>query len=290
MDYKKILEQFKNKNIAVFGDVMIDRYIYGHFDHPSAEADIQIIKTDATEELLGGAGSVASMVTGLGAKCRLYCGSIHYRCIKTRIIIDGKQYARYDDDQYHILSDKEYAEHIEAFLKFSFDAVIFSDYNKGYLEEHFVKDIISICRKRGIYIAVDPKPATIERYEGADIIKPNMSEAMQITKCNNVVDCMYAIENDYAHDKSVLITDAGNGMWINGANHIQGINPNVVDVTGCGDMAIAAFTLARVSGADDIIAANIANVAAGMETEQLGCRPISVNNLQKRIDKIIGIN
>lgn len=286
MKHKNILSKFSNARIAVFGDVMIDHYIYGRIVRQSAEADIPIIKVDRTEEMPGGAASVAIMVSGFGAYCRLYGASVNQRCRKNRVIIDGKQYARFDEDAYAQLSQSEYDEHIEAFKRLSFDAVIFSDYDKGYLSEYLVDEIMSICSKRGIYVAVDPKPATIARYNGADLIKPNMKEAIEITGMTDPQECCYEIENMYAHEKSVLLTDAGNGMWMDGITHINGINPDVVDVTGCGDMAISAFTLAHVAGACDADAALIANCAAAIETEKIGCRPVSVQELKKRLDKV----
>jgi len=53
--------------VAVIGDVMLDRFIYGDVDRISPEAPIPVLRVDRTDEMLGGAGNVAANVASLGA-------------------------------------------------------------------------------------------------------------------------------------------------------------------------------------------------------------------------------
>ena len=59
MKYNALFEQFKNKNILVIGDVMLDSYVLGKVNRISPEAPVPIISLDKTENRIGGAGNVA---------------------------------------------------------------------------------------------------------------------------------------------------------------------------------------------------------------------------------------
>ena len=59
-----------NLNIAVIGDVMVDRYVFGDVSRISPEAPVPVNRVSSVKEVLGGAGNVASNLANLD------CGSI----------------------------------------------------------------------------------------------------------------------------------------------------------------------------------------------------------------------
>lgn len=61
------IEKFHLKKVAIVGDVMLDRYVYGSVNRISPEAPVPIITTDRYESRLGGAGNVALNLAKLGA-------------------------------------------------------------------------------------------------------------------------------------------------------------------------------------------------------------------------------
>ncbi len=63
-----IFNKSKNKKIAVVGDVMLDRYVYGYVTRISPEAPVQVVDTKATEHKLGGAANVANNIKSLEAE------------------------------------------------------------------------------------------------------------------------------------------------------------------------------------------------------------------------------
>jgi D-beta-D-heptose 7-phosphate kinase/D-beta-D-heptose 1-phosphate adenosyltransferase len=63
----------------------------------------------------------------------------------------------------------------------------------------------------------------------------------------------------------------------------------VFDVSGAGDTAIAAFTLALAAGANGIEAAEIANHAAGVVVGKLGTATLSVDELRDMFAKTEGL-
>ena len=54
--------------VAVVGDVMLDRFIYGDIERISPEAPIPVLRVNRVSAMLGGAGNVAANVASLGAR------------------------------------------------------------------------------------------------------------------------------------------------------------------------------------------------------------------------------
>ena len=71
--------------------------------------------------------------------------------------------------------------------------------------------------------------------------------------------------------------------------HIPTVAQEVFDVSGAGDTAIAAFTLALAAGATGIEAAEIANHAAGVVVGKLGTATLNVDELHEMFIKTEGV-
>ena len=54
----KSLESFKEQNVLVIGDLMIDKYIIGNVSRISPEAPVPVLSQTRIERKLGGAGNV----------------------------------------------------------------------------------------------------------------------------------------------------------------------------------------------------------------------------------------
>ena len=65
---KEICSQFKRKKILIFGDIILDRYIFGKVNRISPEAPVPVVKIEKEEFRSGGAGNVAVNIDKLGAK------------------------------------------------------------------------------------------------------------------------------------------------------------------------------------------------------------------------------
>ncbi len=63
-----LLEGDLRPRVLLVGDVMLDRYVWGDVERISPEAPIPILRIERQEHRLGGAGSVASMLSTLGAQ------------------------------------------------------------------------------------------------------------------------------------------------------------------------------------------------------------------------------
>src|SRR5215475_14635260 len=67
--FETVLDQFVRKRVLVVGDIMLDRFVYGHVSRISPEAPAPVIETAGPVDVIGGAGNVARNVVSLGAAC-----------------------------------------------------------------------------------------------------------------------------------------------------------------------------------------------------------------------------
>jgi D-glycero-beta-D-manno-heptose-7-phosphate kinase len=64
---KSIVSRFKNKKIVVWGDLILDEYVYTSAGRVSREAPVLVTELEKNEYLLGGAGNVVMNLLTLGA-------------------------------------------------------------------------------------------------------------------------------------------------------------------------------------------------------------------------------
>ena len=64
----ELVDRFEGLRIAVYGDLIVDEFIYGDIGRVSREAPVLILNYDSTEILPGGAGNAASNVAALGGR------------------------------------------------------------------------------------------------------------------------------------------------------------------------------------------------------------------------------
>ena len=213
--------------VLVFGDVIVDKYIYGTSTRISPEAPVPVVTFQEEKESLGGAGLVYENLKSLGVDVTLFeTGQPH--SIKTRIICDGHYITRIDDDK-----DADSNAVLANVLRSDFsqwDYVVLSDYDKGVLDN--AKQIIAHINSQGPKVIVDPKRYAHD-YEGAWLVKPNNSEYTKF-------------EFD-EWQGNIITTDAGHSVSAT-IDNIQYTVPveqvEVSDVTGAGDCFLAAFVYA----------------------------------------------
>ena len=211
--------------VLVIGDVILDRYIYGTSTRLSPEAPVPVVTHERTEETIGGAGLVHSNLLSLGVDSMLFNAEDEPVSIKTRVICDGHYITRIDNDKH---ADGEDVLRRVREIDFStYDYVIMSDYNKGYLDESI--ELIKHFNKFGCKVIVDPKDHATH-YEGAWLVKPNYKEFGEFGFTN--------------WRSNIITTNAGENVVarIDGNVYDIPVDPvEVSDVTGAGDCFLAAF-------------------------------------------------
>lgn len=316
--FEEILEGFSHKNILVIGDLLLDAYFWGKTERISPEAPVPIVDVYRTNFNPGGAGNVALNLAELGSKVSVL-GVIgndvngdtllsqlkkvkidispiivldnFQTPIKTRVIAQDQQVIRIDQENISINSKSilsRIRESLEKNIE-KFDGIILADYNKGL----FSKDIINLVLKKAnifaIPVYVDPKWDNFFEYKNVYFFKPNASEFQK------------AVGNDYQNDNFIkygnqmmaklnvdilLVTRGAEDAMLftkKGNQSIPTKTHSVHDVSGAGDTVISVFTLADLSGASAIEAANIANISASIVCAQVGVVPIQFDDLKSKL-------
>ena len=70
MKIERLLDISK-KQVLVFGDFMVDRYLYGNVNRISPEAPVPVISMEKEQLKLGGAGNVVNNLVSLGASVKV---------------------------------------------------------------------------------------------------------------------------------------------------------------------------------------------------------------------------
>ena len=312
---EKILERARTSRILVAGDAMIDAYDFCYAAHsrPSPERPDKLVYTaHRLERMLGGAGNVAANLASLGVQTTFLsiCGddgnalevrrlcddaNVKHRLvqdgsrpttIKTRLYIDDRYVLRRDDEQTHKVSPEVAEEISREFGQVldHIDAVILSDYNKGFFTAENAQAIISLCRERTIPVVVDLKPPNAAIFSNATVVAPNLKEAREILGEFDPYQKEKALLkiHDLLGAENVVVTLGAEGILVydgETASHVPGRKVTAVDPCGCGDTVRACLTLGVVAGLDLVDAAAFANHAASLAVQKLGTATLSPTDL-----------
>ncbi|WP_281544745.1 bifunctional D-glycero-beta-D-manno-heptose-7-phosphate kinase/D-glycero-beta-D-manno-heptose 1-phosphate adenylyltransferase HldE [Grimontia sp. SpTr1] len=311
---KLTLPDYQQADVLVVGDVMLDRYWYGPTGRISPEAPVPVVKINQTEERPGGAANVAMNIAALGGKAQLiglvgqdeqaqvlndtlsslkvecdFVGLENYPTItKLRVMSRNQQLIRLDfEEGFHDVDVQPILARIEAALPKA-KAMILSDYAKGALEN--VQPMIQLARQAGVATLVDPKGADFERYRGATLLTPNMSEFEAVVgTCRteeDIVERGLALIEKFEFE-ALLVTRSENGMTLLRKGHeplnLPTLAKEVYDVTGAGDTVISVLAASLAAGKPIEDACALANAAAGVVVGKLGTSTLSTIELTEAV-------
>src|SRR3989338_286353 len=316
-----ILNDFKKARVLVIGDLVMDHFIWGKVRRISPEAPVPVVEVNSESLMLGGAANVVNNIHSLGGKV-LVCGVVgkddmgknlmrelrlkgivsdgviveerRPTSVKTRVIAHSQQVVRFDrekKDKIHLDTMKGIMDYIKEKIRFV-DAIVISDYAKGVISEELVEEVISLAKKKGKPVAVDPKVSHFDFYKYATIVTPNNDEASKASgiEIENEAGLLRAGEvllNKLGSD-AVLITRGEHGMSLfenNGEiTHIPTVAKEVYDVSGAGDTVIGTVALSMASGASLKEAAVISNFAAGIVVGKIGTATVTPKELKDAVD------
>jgi rfaE bifunctional protein kinase chain/domain len=204
-----LIDAFRGLRIAVFGDLMVDEFIYGEISRVSREAPVLILNYSSTEIVPGGAGNAANNVAALGGAptvvgvvgrddagrrlLRSLRGKVdgsgvvrparHLTPTKTRILAGGvhsakQQVVRIDRVSPSSVSDGDKRAVESKLLKAAAgcDALLVSDYGSGLVSPAAVAAARKRIAVRGrVPLLVDSRYALLS-FRGMTACTPNESE------------------------------------------------------------------------------------------------------------------
>lgn len=309
---------FSSKKALVVGDLMLDLYTRGDVERISPEAPVLILKVGHESSLPGGAGNAIVNMISLGMQVRalgrigsdpyshLFCDLLKNEGVDTsslfiedgfkipvkkRFIADTQQLLRVDYETISPLPsalENQILSRLPTLFE-GIDVVAISDYGKGFLTPTLLQEVISYARSRNIPVIVDPKGTQFKKYRGASLIKPNLSEAaaaVSLDKRAPIDEIGHKLLAE--HDiETVMITRSKDGISIFSRDRPRADFPATVreikDVTGAGDTVLAIITQVLANNVDLHTGAKLANAAAGIAIEKVGCARISLADLSHRL-------
>ncbi len=303
--------------VAVVGDVILDRFLYGTVERISPEAPVPVVEVEREVFRLGGAANVVNNLRALGARAELL-GAVgrdeaaarlrrelealgvspeglvevedRPTAVKTRVVAQHQQVVRFDRERRGRLPEGPrgaLAARVDRGAP-SWDAVVVSDYGKGVVEPELMECLRDAARRHGIWIAVDPVPAHAAWYRGVDILTPNVKETEAMTglpaRTDPEVERAGRVLLERLDLGAVLVTRGERGMTLlpreGECLHIPTRARDVFDVTGAGDTAVAVLALARAAEAGLEEAACLANLAGGIVVGKLGTAVVTAEELE----------
>ena len=306
--------KFNHAKVLVLGDVMLDRYWFGGTNRISPEAPVPVVKVQEIEERAGGAANVAMNIAALNVPVALHgiigqddagraldtllnnhhiqnhcvAVSTHPTITKLRILSRHQQLLRLDfEEGFHNVDSTDLLAKLSQEIT-AYGALILSDYGKGTLES--VQQMIQIARQANVPVLIDPKGTDFERYRGATLLTPNMSEFEAVVgHCQSedeIVEKGLKMIADFDLS-ALLVTRSEKGMTLIRPNqtpfHLPTQAKEVYDVTGAGDTVISVLATAIADGRPYEEACYLANVAAGVVVGKLGTSTITPTELENAI-------
>jgi len=315
---KKITELFLPQPILVIGDFMVDKYTYGKVDRISPEAPVPILHVQDETMQPGGAGNVVLNLLALKAK-PIALGRVGFddagkylieglektgadvshfvkeekynTTIKNRLIADRQQLARIDTEETNFLSQLEEKKLLKIIpeLVAKTKLIAISDYKKGFLTKTLLQAIIDEANRQNVPVIVDPKGVDFTKYANATIIKPNLKEAYgaaNLPMSSSLQEVAKTIWQK-TNLKYLLVTRSQDGISLFEKEKTQRDFPTdvkeVVDVTGAGDTVLAMLSIALANGCPIEEAISLANTAAQLAIEHIGCYSVTLSHFLKRL-------
>jgi len=208
----ELVQRLGRPRVLVVGDVMLDRYVWGDAERISQEAPVILLRADKREERLGGASSVASMLSALQADVSLV-GLVgpDGDARQVRSILDGLNVehagVRTDDARPTTVKERYIGraqhKHPQQMLRVDFesrepatgrvetdlcsavesevrraDLVLVSDYDKGVCTPAVISATVAAAKRRGVRVVADPiRGGDYSKYRGCSSMTPNRLEA-----------------------------------------------------------------------------------------------------------------
>jgi rfaE bifunctional protein kinase chain/domain len=323
-----LVDDFAGIRVAVFGDLIVDEFIYGEIGRVSREAPVLILNYDSTEILPGGAGNAASNVAALGGRPvvvglagrddagdRLLAAMdgmdaagiarpAGYRTpTKTRILAGGVHSAKQQVVRIDRAAARGFAETFRAAVgprlqraASRCDAMLVSDYGSGLVSPQLVSQARTMAAAR-VPLLVDSRYSLL-KFRGMTTCTPNESEVealfgVKIGENTRVLERSGRDLLERTRARAVLVTRGSRGMALferqRATVHIPIYGSDqIADVTGAGDTVIATMTLALAAGASYEEAAHLANYAGGIVVMKRGTATVSAEELRQAVLTDIG--
>ena len=248
--------------VLLIGDSCLDEYIYCTTSRFCPDAPVPILKPNSFVSTLGMAGNVKDNLESLGVEVELISNSNKIK--KTRYV-DSKtnhMFIRIDEGEDDVLPIPYEALIKE--IKFDyFDAVVISDYDKGFIDRATIKHI---SQKHPLTF-LDTKKELGDWAKDITFIKINEVESQASKGFLEMADKSWS--------KRVISTLGSKGASYNGINYPVD-EVDIKDTSGAGDTFMAGLVYAYITERNVCNAIKFANKCSTQVVQKKGTAKISI--------------
>jgi D-beta-D-heptose 7-phosphate kinase/D-beta-D-heptose 1-phosphate adenosyltransferase len=241
------VKAMRHRRLAVVGDLMLDRYMWGTASRLSPEAAVPIVDFVEESTCPGGAGNVAANLAALGAAVSVFGATgadefapklrsalraaglsekgvvtdpARHTTVKTRLIARQQQVVRVDRESRAPIAapiEEHLIRRAIASIRGA-HALVISDYDKGVVTDELAARVLGACRRLSRPVFVKPRNSPLAKYPGAAAVILNRSEAGHLV--HRALDDDNAVEEagrsliEHFGCHAVLITLGPHGMTL----------------------------------------------------------------------------
>lgn len=324
-DLRVSLGKLKGLKVHVVGDTIVDSFTYCHLIGGMTKTPTMSVLFEKKVDYVGGAGVVAKHIRAAGADVTfttvlgkdalqelvlkdLDAAGIHCTPIidetrpttnKNAIVADTYRLLKVDTLDNRSISDK-ILERIQNQIKtVPTDAVVFSDFRHG-IFNRATAPVLCASIPEGTFKVADSQVASrwgnILEFQGFDLITPNEKEArFSLGDQDSVVRPLALELFRKSHAKLLILKCGDRGIVTYRLDSpddyraffaIDSFAGRVVDAVGAGDALLSYATLSMIATKNEVIAAILGNMAAGIECEQEGNIPVTPEMVLHKIDAV----
>jgi len=248
----QLIDNIRAGNVVVYGDVMLDEFVWGEATRISPEAPVPVVDIRRESVHLGGAANVLANLLSLGVPARvvgvigddragerlraeiresgvdasgdLVVDRARPTTMKTRIVAHS-----HGHNQAIVRADREARSPVSGEVEARLTAILreaitgasaflISDYDKGAVTPGILAEILPFAMKRNVPVLIDPKIRNFDFYRPATLITPNHHEALRLTGSEDHTDEGLKLAAQRIRERqgceSVLITRGERGMML----------------------------------------------------------------------------
>lgn len=324
-DLYDTLPKLRGIHVHVVGDTIVDTLTICTMIGGMTKTPTMSVRFEKKEEFVGGAGIVAKHLRAAGADVTFttVLGDDAYRdfvladleaCgVKINAIIDktrpttnknalvasGYRLLKVDTLDNRSIPDKIVEQFRDSISGLKSDVVLFSDFRHGIFNRHTIDPLIEAIPSTALRIAdsqVASRWGNITEFQGFDLITPNEREArFALGDQDSVVRPLATELHKQASCKTLILKLGDRGILTYRTRPegdprtffvIDSFAGHVRDAVGAGDALLAYAALTLAATGSEVLASIIGCMAAGIECEYDGNKPVTPNNMIKKISDV----
>lgn len=324
-DLRNTLKNLNNIRVHVVGDTIVDSNTYCSMIGGMTKTPTMSVLFEKKVDYTGGAAVVAKHLRAAGANVSLstVLGNDEYKsfvlndlansgvnCLpiidetrpttnKNAIVAESYRLLKVDTLDNRSISEKITDRIVSQIRGTPTDAVVFSDFRHGIFNKTTIPSLVAAIPRDAFKVAdsqVASRWGNILEFQEFDLITPNEREArFALGDQDSVVRPLAGELFRRAKCKTLLLKCGSRGIIV-----YRSISPDdyraffvietfadrVVDAVGAGDALLAYSTLAMIAAKNEVIAAILGNMAAGVECEHEGNWLVTPDQVLKKVDAI----